>query len=106
MKAIRYEFVSGEGLFQGLRYTSNIDERISYDARIEIDENLDVPWDIITNHDCKFYFTENGNNKFKNSLERLIDVLSEYEYEIIKHETDIDNKDIIYEDEYQIAIEL
>ena len=46
------------------------------------------------------------NNVIKNSLERLIDVLSEYEYEIIKHETDIDNKDIIYEDEYQIAIEL
>ena len=106
MKAIRYEFVSGVGLFQGMRNISNIDERTLFDIRIEFDENLDIPWDVITNHDCKFYFTENGNTKFKNSLERLIDMLSEYEYEIIKHETDIDNKDIIYEDEYQIAIEL
>ena len=49
------------------------------------------------------YFTEKGLERFRQSIQRLLDMYENYNFfDVVKLETSLSDKTIVYEDEYQV----
>lgn len=101
MKAIRYEFENGKGIF---RHRTEISLSTLIEIGKDIDDNLPLP-EVVFDYDCKFYFTQKGNDRFIDTLNNLINLFNSHNIKVIKCETELDDNDIIYKDDYQVAIE-
>lgn len=109
MKAFRYElFFDDEpqecGIFAGMSEL-DIDDDMLYNIEGQFKE-LQIPETFIERKPlCYFWFTEKGNQVFSNAINNLINLYSCYSiFSIKKIEKDIDERKVVYRDDYQIAI--
>ena len=71
------------------------------------DFNENLPFPEISEEQWKHtplaYFTEKGLERFKKSIQQLLDVYETYNFfDVVKLETSLSDKTIIYEDAYQV----
>lgn len=106
MKGIRYELDDGRGLFQSIEYIGiprdTVDEYFD-----DININLPIPWEVlISSINYKFYFTEKGIKRFIKSLDKIVELVESYDRTVKICNDEINDEYIVYQDEYQFAIEL
>lgn len=116
MKFIRYEIYKGSqplniGIMKGLEV---IDVPLELEIQLlsEFNEWLPLPEvSFVDNPFAKSFFTEEGNLFFERSIELLSDFIKDYEentYSVKKVEIESSNPDIeiLYEDEYQVFVNM
>lgn len=105
----RYElYLDGEpqevGFIVGL---NELDLDLDVQDFIMEDFNDNLPFPKISDEDWKntplAYFTEKGLERFKVSIQRLLELYENYNFfEVVKLESTLSDKTIIYEDAYQV----
>ena len=105
----RYElYLDGEpqevGFIVGLNEL-DLDDDILDSTMEDFNENLPFPKisDEQWHHTPLAYFTEKGVERFKVSIQRLLELYENYNFfEVVKLESTLSDKTIIYEDAYQV----
>ncbi len=109
---IRYELYVGDerqgcGIFQGMSEL-NLDDDISDSYTKVFDEFLLVPVDIYSVYHTESWFTEAGEKKFKDAIDKIITLYDDQGlFEVRRIVTDSFNlDDIVYEDENQVLTKI
>lgn len=111
MKLIRLTF-SGKGIFRALRALDDVgmepwDEQDLYDAERDFDEHMKIPDVCTIMGKTKSYFTENGYDRFEESIETLKFVINHYlgkNGSVWIEEIEAAEDDLLYLDEYQAVL--
>ena len=107
---IRYElYVDDEyqdvGIFQGLSEL-DLDDDTSDSYMAPFDNVMIIPFETFINQKTKSWFTEKGEKKFLNDINRIIALYDDNGLFEVRRIVEENLQDIVYSDEYQVITKL
>ena len=97
----------GVGILMGISELDGLDDDQLENLTKDFDECLPIPPNnVYMGKNSKSYFTRNGINRFKNSIENLSFIYSSQGYDVIENNISNTNQNILYQDDYQVILEV
>lgn len=97
----------GVGILMGISELDGLDDDQLENLTKDFDECLPIPSNnVYVVEKSKSYFTQNGINTFKNSIEKLNTIYISQGFDILESNISMPYQDVLYQDEFQVVLKV